>query len=146
MRAVSRANTAARLLARDVGSNYVALHHPAMAVGSRSQLTLTQLCSRASAKVGMRPPEAAAEMQSWQLKKGRSLVSFPSPSASCRMQSTQVQQKKTGVPRKTVEGRDTKKVMQRRDWAGLRFLRVVPHVTVLRRPRFSPLLIRPIFC
>lgn len=38
--------------------------------------------------------------------------------------------KKTGVPRKTVEERQKKKSCNARDWAGLQFLRVVPHVTV----------------
>lgn len=47
---------------------------------------------------------------------------------------------RSGKGWKTVE----EKSHARRDWAGLGILRVVPHVTVLRRPRFSPLLIRPI--
>lgn len=47
---------------------------------------------------------------------------------------------RSGKGWKTVE----EKSHARRDWAGPGILRVVPHVTVLRRPRFSPLLIRPI--
>lgn len=96
-----------------------------------SQLTQTQpLLFVRRQKWERAPEDAAAEMQSWQLKNGdlSSLFSSPSATSSCRMQARKFN-KKTGVPRKTVEERERerqKKVMQRRDWAGLRFLRVVP--------------------
>lgn len=87
MRAVSRANTAARLLARDVGSNYVALHHPVMAVGSPQPIGADTALLSCVGKSGNVPPGGCSRDAELAAKEGaisRSLFPHHQLAAACK--------------------------------------------------------------
>lgn len=77
-------------------------------------------------KSGNAPPGGCSRNAELAAEQGRSSLSHHQLAAGCEHASSTKRLGCRGKPLK----RETKKVMQRRDWAGTQFLRVVPHVTV----------------